>query len=173
MVWSIVVRSDVLEEEVLTTKKKMTRCGKARTVRYIPVRQLIGMRTGRYRAVLVKATVDGRLKEKSAVSGRLRKIKGRGRRRRRGKEERRRGKEPRPRALTARGRPRAVAARGRLFSLRGERDRDDRRVDSGSGRSCISTEERWRTEEDVKTEGENRGGDVPDAEEMQLMDSLL
>ncbi|RRT57592.1 hypothetical protein B296_00026522 [Ensete ventricosum] len=57
--------------------------GKARTARYIPVRQLIGTRTGRYQAV-AKSIVSGRFKEKSIVSGRLRKKK---ERRRRGKEE--------------------------------------------------------------------------------------
>ncbi|RZR82655.1 hypothetical protein BHM03_00009109 [Ensete ventricosum] len=79
-------------------------CGKTCTARYIPVRQLTGMRTGRYRAVPLRSvvgsrfrssTVDfrrrwsisavcGRFKEKSIVGGRLRKKK---ERRRRGKEE--------------------------------------------------------------------------------------
>ncbi|RRT38112.1 hypothetical protein B296_00037982 [Ensete ventricosum] len=79
-------------------------CGKTCTARYIPVRQLTGTRTGRYRAVLLRSvigsrfrpsTVDfrrrwsisvvcGRFKEKSIVGGRLRKKK---ERRRRGKEE--------------------------------------------------------------------------------------
>ncbi|RWW09121.1 hypothetical protein GW17_00027406, partial [Ensete ventricosum] len=71
--------------------------GKIHTARYIPVRQLIGTRTGRYRAVPLRSTVDGRfrlstidfrrlrsIKEKSTVDGRLRKKK---ERRRRGKEE--------------------------------------------------------------------------------------
>ncbi|RRT35223.1 hypothetical protein B296_00051925 [Ensete ventricosum] len=36
---------------------------------YVPVRQVIGRRTARYRAVPPKSTVDGRLKEKSIVGG--------------------------------------------------------------------------------------------------------
>ncbi|RWW19811.1 hypothetical protein GW17_00016109 [Ensete ventricosum] len=73
--------------------------GKARTARYIPVRQLIGTRTG---------------------GCRLRKKKGRGRGRRK-KKRRRRGEVPCPHALAARGRlfcPRALVARGRLFCPR-------------------------------------------------------
>ncbi|RZS14548.1 hypothetical protein BHM03_00046248, partial [Ensete ventricosum] len=34
--------------------------GKARTARYIPVRQLTDTRTGRYQAVALRSTVDGR-----------------------------------------------------------------------------------------------------------------
>ncbi|RWV84830.1 hypothetical protein GW17_00053426, partial [Ensete ventricosum] len=83
--------------------------------RYIPVRQVTGTRTARYRAVLPKidrrrsisavggrlkkkSTVDGRLREKSTVGGRLRKKK----RRRRGKEEKkkRRRKKYLARAVT-------------------------------------------------------------------------
>ncbi|RRT45560.1 hypothetical protein B296_00055048, partial [Ensete ventricosum] len=45
--------------------------GKACTARYIPVRQLIGMRTGRYQAVQLKSAVGGRLREKSTIGGRL------------------------------------------------------------------------------------------------------
>ncbi|RWW85040.1 hypothetical protein BHE74_00006323 [Ensete ventricosum] len=76
------------------------------------------LRTGRYRAVSLKSTVGGRLRQKSTVDCRLRKKKGRGRRRR-GKEERiRRGEEEIPRL-------RALAARGRLFSPRRVRDRGD------------------------------------------------
>ncbi|RRT47535.1 hypothetical protein B296_00053675, partial [Ensete ventricosum] len=71
--------------------------GKAHTARYIRVRQLTGMRTSRYRAVLLKSTVGGRLRKK----------KGRGKEeRRRGEEEAiRRGKVPCPRALAAHGSP--------------------------------------------------------------------
>ncbi|RWW02087.1 hypothetical protein BHE74_00001236 [Ensete ventricosum] len=38
--------------------------GKARTARYIPVRQLIGTWTSRYWAVLLKSIVGGRLRKK-------------------------------------------------------------------------------------------------------------
>ncbi|RRT44071.1 hypothetical protein B296_00055969, partial [Ensete ventricosum] len=96
--------------------------GKTRTARYIPVRQLTGTRTGRYRAVPLRSAIggrfrpstvdfrlDGRFKEKSTVGGRLRKKK----------ERRRRGGGEVPRATLAAtplgDRPRcpsAVAARG-------------------------------------------------------------
>ncbi|RZS11779.1 hypothetical protein BHM03_00043132, partial [Ensete ventricosum] len=99
--------------------------GKTHTPRYIPVRQLTGTRTGRYRAVPLRSTVGDRFrsltidfrrrwsisaiccrfKEKSTVGGRLRKKKER--RRRRGGEV--------PRAALAMtlpgGRPIAVAVR--------------------------------------------------------------
>ncbi|RWW64556.1 hypothetical protein BHE74_00028195, partial [Ensete ventricosum] len=80
------------------------------------------MRIGRYRAVLLKLTVSGRLREKSIVGGRLRKKKGKGRRKR-GKEEEEKKKylarAPSPPA----GRPQALAARGQIFSPRGETER--------------------------------------------------
>ncbi|RRT51598.1 hypothetical protein B296_00033113, partial [Ensete ventricosum] len=38
--------------------------GKAHTARYIPVRQLTGTRTNRYRAVPLKSTVGDRLRKK-------------------------------------------------------------------------------------------------------------
>ncbi|RWW70050.1 hypothetical protein BHE74_00022301, partial [Ensete ventricosum] len=113
--------------------------------RYIPVRQVAGTRTARYRAVPPKidsrrsiSAVDGRLREKS---GRLREKKGR---RRRGKEKKIREEENlapvlartpslpslavRQRAVT-RGSPAPVAARTRArrrnVSPRREKDRSD------------------------------------------------
>ncbi|RWW06792.1 hypothetical protein GW17_00029855, partial [Ensete ventricosum] len=99
---------------------------------YIPVRQVTGTRTGRFRQ---KSTVDG-LKKKSTIGDRLRKKKERGR----GKEKKR-GEEriPRPPAVVARGSPargccpRVSHGRGRFFSRarrwsvspRGETDRSD------------------------------------------------
>ncbi|RZR84291.1 hypothetical protein BHM03_00011075 [Ensete ventricosum] len=41
--------------------------GKARSARYVSTRQLTSIRTGRYRAVLLKSTVGGQLREKSIV----------------------------------------------------------------------------------------------------------
>ncbi|RWW12484.1 hypothetical protein GW17_00023848 [Ensete ventricosum] len=112
--------------------------GKTRTARCIPVRQLTGTRTDRYRAVPLRSsvggrfrpstvdfrhrwsisTVCGRFKEKSTVSGRLRK-----------KKERRRGEVPRT-ALAATspgGRPRAVAARAALAPKKKRKRRRRRR----------------------------------------------
>ncbi|RRT51217.1 hypothetical protein BHM03_00020161 [Ensete ventricosum] len=80
---------------------------KTRTARYIPVRQLTGTWTGRYRAVPLRSAVDGRFrsltvdfrrrwsisavcgrfKEKSTVGSRLRKKKERRRRRKEEEEE--------------------------------------------------------------------------------------
>ncbi|RWW03986.1 hypothetical protein GW17_00032817, partial [Ensete ventricosum] len=77
--------------------------GKARTARYIPVRQLTGTRIGRYRAVPLKSVVGGRLKEKLTVGGRLRKKKGRGRRKKKRKRRRKKKRKSispaRPRCL--------------------------------------------------------------------------
>ncbi|RZR84150.1 hypothetical protein BHM03_00010915 [Ensete ventricosum] len=112
--------------------------------RYVSVRKVTGMRTARYRTILSKSTVGGRLREKSIVGGRLREkstVGGRlrekkGRRRgRRGKEERRKKRRrrkntlrrPRPRAAVAalaRGSLASRRALARDFSpMRGERSR--------------------------------------------------
>ncbi|RWW11167.1 hypothetical protein GW17_00025244 [Ensete ventricosum] len=66
----------------------------AHTERYVLVRQVTGTWIARYRAVLPKSAVGGRLREKSTVGGRLREKKGR--RRRRGKQERRKNTSRRP-----------------------------------------------------------------------------
>ncbi|RWV95701.1 hypothetical protein GW17_00041652 [Ensete ventricosum] len=50
--------------------------GKARTARYIPVRQLTGTRTGRYRAVPLKLVVGGRFRPSVVDFGRWWSIKG-------------------------------------------------------------------------------------------------
>ncbi|RWW14552.1 hypothetical protein GW17_00021663 [Ensete ventricosum] len=79
----------------------------AHTRWYVPVRQVIGTRTARYRAVPPKSIVGGRLREKK------------GRRRRKKKEERRGEEERIPRVVLARapslpaGRPRAAATLAR------------------------------------------------------------
>ncbi|RWW30338.1 hypothetical protein GW17_00005091 [Ensete ventricosum] len=92
--------------------------GKARTARYILVRQLIGMRTGRYRAVPLKSIVDGRFQQSAVDFDRQRSIEGeidhrrsikeeKGKRKKKKrkirKKKRRRGKVPRPRTLAAHG----------------------------------------------------------------------
>ncbi|RZS14830.1 hypothetical protein BHM03_00046585, partial [Ensete ventricosum] len=96
-------------------------------VLYIPVRQVTGTRTARYRAVPPKidhrwplSAVDGRLREKSTVGGRLKKKKGR----RREKEEKRRGEERILRAVVVRRRFFSRAMR-RDISPRGEEDQGD------------------------------------------------
>ncbi|RZS27232.1 hypothetical protein BHM03_00060669 [Ensete ventricosum] len=83
--------------------------GKTRTARYIPVWQLTGTWTGRYRAVPLRSAVGGRFKEKTTVGGRLRKKK-----ERRRKRKRRRSTSHRPSGDSARGSPAAVAARAAL-----------------------------------------------------------
>ncbi|RWW76277.1 hypothetical protein BHE74_00015643 [Ensete ventricosum] len=95
--------------------------------RYIPVRQVTGTRTACYRAVPPKidhrwplSAVDGRLREKSTVGGRLKKKRGR----RREKEEKRRGEERILRAVVARRRFFSCARR-RDISPRGEEDQGD------------------------------------------------
>ncbi|RWW45587.1 hypothetical protein BHE74_00048560 [Ensete ventricosum] len=75
-----------------------------RIARYIPVRQLTGTWTGRYRVVPRKSTVDGRLMKKSTVGGRLKKKKG--------KEEEEKKKEVPGRH------PRLRATRGSIASCR-------------------------------------------------------
>ncbi|RWW30841.1 hypothetical protein GW17_00004579, partial [Ensete ventricosum] len=102
--------------------------------RYIPIRQVAGTRTARYRAVPPKidlrrsiSTVGDRLREKSTVGDRLSEKKGR---RRRGKEEKKkRGKKkeylaparrPRPHAVLART-PSSPAGGGRFFSRAGRK----------------------------------------------------
>ncbi|RZS02828.1 hypothetical protein BHM03_00032916 [Ensete ventricosum] len=79
-------------------------CGKARTARYIPVRQLTDTRTGRYRAVPLKSIVCGRLKEKSTIDDRLRKKKEQEEKKRKEEEEKYHARAPSPPA----GRPRAL-----------------------------------------------------------------
>ncbi|RWW25844.1 hypothetical protein BHE74_00029741 [Ensete ventricosum] len=91
--------------------------GKHRTARYISVRQLIGTRTSRYRAVPLKWAVGNRLREKSTVGSRLKKKKGR----RRGKEERKIRGEEVPRAVLAW----APSSPAGDVSPRWERDRGD------------------------------------------------
>ncbi|RZR85031.1 hypothetical protein BHM03_00011955 [Ensete ventricosum] len=84
--------------------------------RYIPIRQVAGTRTARYRAVPPKidrrrsiSTVGDRLREKSTVDDRLSEKKGK---RRRGKEEKKkRGKKKEYPAPARRPRPHAVLAR--------------------------------------------------------------
>ncbi|RWW27911.1 hypothetical protein GW17_00007636 [Ensete ventricosum] len=87
----------------------------ARYERYIPIHQVTGTRTARYRAVPSKidrrrsiSAVGGRLKKKSTVGGRLRKKKGR-----RGKEKKKKrgtkntspARSPRSPVVAARGSP--------------------------------------------------------------------
>ncbi|RRT81347.1 hypothetical protein B296_00017420 [Ensete ventricosum] len=90
--------------------------------------EVIGTPTARYRAVPPKidhrwsiSAVDGRLREKLTVGGRLKKKKGR---RRREKEEKRRGEERIPRTVVARRRF-FSRVRRRDISLRGEKDQGD------------------------------------------------
>ncbi|RWV88007.1 hypothetical protein GW17_00049948 [Ensete ventricosum] len=113
--------------------------GKARTTQYVPVRQLTGTQTGRYRAVPLKSVVDGRLREKSTVGGRLRKKR---EEEEEEEEEKKKEEEEEKKKYLARAPSPpvscpctlvALATRGRLFSphgeterlLRGERDRGD------------------------------------------------
>ncbi|RRT69569.1 hypothetical protein B296_00034190, partial [Ensete ventricosum] len=96
---------------------KNVKNGKHRTARYISVRQLIGTRTSRYRAVPLKWAVGNRLREKSTVGSRLKKKKGR----RRGKEERKIRGEEVPRAVLAW----APSSPAGDVSPRWERDRGD------------------------------------------------
>ncbi|RWW82270.1 hypothetical protein BHE74_00009280 [Ensete ventricosum] len=76
------------------------------TARYVPVWQLIGMRTARYQAVPSKSTVGSRLRDKKGI------------RRRRGEEEKRGyiPHFPAPSSPACRRRPRAVLACGSLTS---------------------------------------------------------
>ncbi|RRT41906.1 hypothetical protein B296_00055468, partial [Ensete ventricosum] len=68
--------------------------GKTRTAWYIPVRQLTGTRTGRYRAVALRSAVDGRFSSSMVDFRRLRPIeeeKGKKKKRKRRRRRRRRG----------------------------------------------------------------------------------
>ncbi|RWW37819.1 hypothetical protein BHE74_00057011, partial [Ensete ventricosum] len=111
--------------------------GKTRTARYIPVWQLTGTWTGRYRAVALRSAVNGRFpssmvdfrrrwsisavcgrfKEKSTVSGRLRKKK---EIRRRGKEEEEEEEEEEKYLAPPGGSPASRRRPRVLFSPRGE-----------------------------------------------------
>ncbi|RRT47205.1 hypothetical protein B296_00053895, partial [Ensete ventricosum] len=70
----------VYPEESLTMiprqkkERRSSTLGKTRTARYIPVQQLTGTRTSRYRAVALKSAVDGRFRPSAVDFGRLRSI---------------------------------------------------------------------------------------------------
>ncbi|RWW72895.1 hypothetical protein BHE74_00019267 [Ensete ventricosum] len=93
--------------------------GKAHTARYIPIRQLTGTRTSRYRAVPLKSTVSGQLRKKREEEEEEENKKEEKEKKKKEEEEKYLARAPSPPA----GRPRAVAAlvaRGRLFSQCGE-----------------------------------------------------
>ncbi|RWW09056.1 hypothetical protein GW17_00027467 [Ensete ventricosum] len=84
------------------------------TARYVPVRQLTGMRTVATGLYCQKATADGRLKEKSTVGGRLRRNQEGKKKKKRKRRRRRSEREKVSRAVLAcvpsppAGRPRAI-----------------------------------------------------------------
>ncbi|RZS19778.1 hypothetical protein BHM03_00052217 [Ensete ventricosum] len=83
--------------------------GKARTARYIPVRQLTGTWTSRYWAVLLKSIVGGRLrKKKEEEEEEVEKKKEEEEKKKKEEEEKYLARAP---SLPA-GRPRAIAAHG-------------------------------------------------------------
>ncbi|RRT68497.1 hypothetical protein B296_00020560, partial [Ensete ventricosum] len=95
--------------------------GKTRTARYIPVWQLTGTWTGRYRAVPLRSAVGGRFPPSAVDLGendRRRSIEEeKGKKK---KRKRRRSTSHRPSGDSTRGSPAAVAARAALALVRGD-----------------------------------------------------